>query len=154
MNSFTQIAHYKQAYLEKAIKEVWQLQTEQDFKWFVCDVSIIISDILTFVDQIHECDNQHNLLAATVEDYPFEQIQREIEELFDSALQFSNYLFSLAQQFDGDQIENLEQLRKTITKLNWMLGKDDSVYESEGYKKLAEEAIQEYKAGMLEEWPK
>jgi len=154
MNGFTQIAQHKQAYLDKAIREVWQIHTEQEFEWFVRDVSIIALDILTFVDMIHECDNRHNLLATTIEEYPFEQVQQEIEELFESALDFANYLLSLAQKFGGYQIDNLEQLKKMVAKLRWMLGKDDSVYESEGYKKLTEEAVQEYKAGTLEEWPK
>lgn len=147
------IGYYKQAYLQKAIKDIGQTQTEQELRWFVHDVSVIASDILSFVDMIHECDNRHNLLAVTVEDYPYEQRQKEIEELFESALEFSNYLLSLARR-KGFQIDNIEQLKKTIAELNWMLEKDDSVYESEGYKRLAEEAIQEYKAGILEEWPK
>jgi len=148
------IAHHKQAYLDKAIKEILQIQTEQEFKWLVRDVSIIASDVLTFVDMIHECDNRHNMLAVTVADYPFEQIQQEIEGLFEDALRLSNYLLSLVHKFGGNQIDNLKELKKTTAKLNWMLGKDDSVYESEGYKKLAEEAVEEYKAGKLEEWPK
>ena len=157
MNNFTQIAHHKQIYLDKATREIWkQVQTEQGLEWLARDVSIVISDILTFVDMIHECDNRHNFLAATEKDYPFDQIQKEIEELFEEALELANYLVSLAHKFEqqGSEVDNLQCLTKTIAELNWMLGRDNSVYESEGYKKLTEEAIREYRAGMLEEWPK
>ncbi len=99
---------------------------------------------------------RHNFLAATEEDYPFGQMQKEIEELFEEALELANHLISLAHKFEqqGSEVDNLERLKKTIAELNWMLGRDNSVYESEAYKKLTEKAIREYRAGMLEEWPK
>ncbi|MBM3238172.1 hypothetical protein FJZ31_17915 [Candidatus Poribacteria bacterium] len=157
MNNFTQIAHHKQIYLDKATKEIWkQVQTEQELEWLAREISIVISDILTFVDMIHECDNRHNFLAATEEDYPFDQMQKEIEELSEEALDFAKHLVSLAHKFEqqGSEVDNLQCLKKTIAELNWMLKRDNSVYESEGYKKLTEETIREYRAGMLEEWPK
>jgi hypothetical protein len=166
MNSITQVVHYKQVYLNKTIKELWNqvqnglrsklLPSEQELEWLTRDVSIVASDILTFVDMIHECDNHHNFLAVTVDDYPYEKMQKEIEELFESALQLANHFVAIAREFQqqGYEIDNLKRLQKTITELNWMLGKDESIYESEGYKKLTEEAIREYKAGILEQWPK
>ncbi|MFQ6041835.1 MAG: hypothetical protein ACE5PV_13335 [Candidatus Poribacteria bacterium] len=167
MNSFTQVAHHKQTYLDKTIRELWnQVQSglqsklpssEQELEWFTRCVSIVASDILTFVDMIHECDNRHNFLAVTVDDYPYDKVQKEIEELFESALHLANHLFSIARDLQqrGYEVDNLKRLKKTITELNWMLSKDESVYESEGYKKLTEEAIREYKTGtILEQWPK
>jgi ribosomal protein L29 len=157
MNNFTQIAHHKQIYLDKATREIWkQVQTKQELEWIAREISIVISDILTFVDMIHECDNRHNFLAVTEEEYPFDQMQKEIEELFEKALELAKYLVSLAHKFEqqSSKIDNLQRLKKTIAELNWMLRKDKSVYESEGYKKLTEEAIREYRAGILEEWPK
>ena len=166
MNSITQVAHYKQVYLDKTIKELWNqvqnglwsklLPSEQEFEWLTRDVSIVASDILTFVDMIHECDNRHNFLAVTVDDYPYDKIQQEIEELFENALRLASCLVSIASEFQkqGCRVNNIKQLKKTVTELNWMLSKDESIYESEGYKKLTEEAIREYKAGILEQWPK
>jgi len=166
MNSFIQVAHYKQVYLDKTMKELWYqvqnslrsklLPSEQELEWLTRNASIVASDILTFVDMIHECDNRHNLLAVTVNDYPYDKIQKEIEELFESALRLASCLVSIASEFQkqGCRVNNIEQFKKTVTELNWMLSKDESIYESEGYKKLTEEAIREYKAGILEQWPK
>jgi len=166
MNSFTQVAHYKQVYLDKTMKELRNqvqnglrnklLPSKQELEWLTRNISIAASDILTFVDMIYECDNHHNLLAVTVDDYPYDKMQKEIEELFESALQLANRLVAIAREFQqqGYEIDNLKRLKKTITKLNWVLGRDESFYESEGYKKLTEEAIREYKAGILEQWPK
>lgn len=166
MNNFTQVAHHKQVYLDKAVRELWNQvksslrsklpPSEQELEWLTRDVSIVASNISTFVDMIHECDTRHNFLAVTVDDYPYDKMQKEIEELFESALQLANRIFSIAREFQqrGYEVDNLKRLKKTITELNWILSKDESVYESEGYKKLTEEAIREYKAGILEQWPK
>ncbi len=98
---------------------------------------------------------QHHERAVFEEDYNFTENQCQLEESYSRAIETAEKIIHLCENFEstGYKAENLPQLKKLTHRFCRVLEDDESFYESEYYKELAERADRDIQLGNLEDWP-
>ncbi|MBS1252967.1 MAG: hypothetical protein MAG451_02011 [Anaerolineales bacterium] len=151
-----QIARAKEKYLEDALDLVASVMENGDVLPSLAeDVESLVQDTIDLFATLRRCDEQHSLLAATSEDYPYEEIEVELAALFQQFLALCNELRAVTRmvQDRGHEIKGHQALGEICAHARRLVQDDQTFYESETYRLLAERAQAEYEAGQVEEWP-
>lgn len=151
-----QIARAKEQYLEDALDLVASVMENGDVSSSLAeDAESLVQDTVDLFATLRRCDEQHSLLAATSDDYPYQEIEDELATLFQQFLSMCNQLCTLSDRFQdsGHEIESHHILQKVCAHARRLVQDDQTFYESETYRTLAERAQAEYEAGQVEEWP-
>lgn len=111
-------------------------------------------DTINLFTTLLRCDEQHNLLAATAEEYLYQAAEEELAELFLRFLAVCDALRGLVDtlQGRGHEIKSQRALEAVCARAHY-LARDEAFYETETYHALAERALTEYQTGQVEEWP-
>lgn len=151
-----QIAWAKEHFLEHALRLITPVVTgDGEAPSLAQDVDSLAQDAIDLFATLLRCDEEHSLLAATSDDYPYQATEEELAVLFRRFLNMSKDLSALTRrlQSQGHDIESQAEL-EAVSAHAWRLVHDDqSFYETETYRSLAEQAYAEYQSGQVEEWP-
>lgn len=147
-----QIARAKEQFLEDALNLVTSVVDDGDVPPSLPeDVEGLARDAVDLFATLLRCDEQHSLLAATSEDYPYQEIEKELATLFQQFLTTCNELRMLAEmlQSKGYKIKSQRSLETLCAHARRLVHDDQTFYESETYRILAERAQAEYDSGQI-----
>jgi len=151
-----QIAWAKEHFLEHALRMITPVITEDgETPSLAQDLDSLAQDAIDLFATLLRCDEKHNLLAATSDDYPYQATEEELTVLFRRFLAMSEDLCVLARRLhrQGHDIEHLPALESVSTHARRLVHDDQSFYETDTYRALAKQAHAEYQRGQVEEWP-
>jgi len=151
-----QIVNAKEHFLESALRLITPAVENGDE--VVClpeDIEELARDTINLFTTLLRCDEQHNLLAATAEEYPYQAAEEELADLFLRFLAVCDALRGLVDtlQRRGFEIKSQRDLEAVCTRAHYLARDDEAFYETEPYHALAERALTEYQTGQVEEWP-
>lgn len=151
-----QIAWAKEHYLEHALGLITPvIKGNGETPSVAQDLNSLVQDATDLFATLMRCDEKHNLLAATSDDYPYQATEEEITVLFRRFLAMSEDLCMLARRLhrQGHNIEHLAALKDVSARVRCLVHDDQSFYETDTYRVLAKQAQAEYQSGQVEEWP-
>jgi hypothetical protein len=119
------------------------------------DLDGVSQDATSLFAMLLRCDEKHNLLAATCDDYPYQATEDELTILFRRFLAVSEDLCVLARRphRQDHDIEHLPALEAVSAHTRRLVHDDQSLYETDTYRKVAKQAHLAYQNGPVEEWP-
>ncbi|MFQ5859444.1 MAG: hypothetical protein ACE5LU_27925, partial [Anaerolineae bacterium] len=147
-----QIANAKAQFLESALRLLTPVvQNGDEAVGLAEDIEGLAQDTIDLFATLLRCDKQHNLLAATSEEYPYEATEAQLEELF---LRFATVCDRVrelveALQNRGHEIESRHALEAVCAHAHRLVQDDDTFYETEAFRTLLEEALAEYQTGQV-----
>ena len=150
-----QIAKEKERFLEKSIN-LLQAEDEKKYVALVEDIEYLAQDAIGLFYFLLRCDEQHQLAAVTSKDYPYQDVEETLDNIFQKFLDLCDELSALAeiQSNIGYEIKNRNELEAVRSKARRIVEDDETFYESEQYRSIAARAMEEYQQGQVEEWPK
>ncbi len=151
-----QIVNAKEQFLESALRLITPVVEDGDEAVYLPeDIEELARDTINLFTTLLRCDEQHNLLAATSEEYPYQAAEEELAELFLRFLALCDTLRGLVDtlQKRGYEVKSQRALEAVCTHANYLARDDEAFYETETYHALAERALAEYQTGQVEEWP-
>jgi hypothetical protein len=151
-----EIAQAKEQFLEDALQVVVPIiNNGYDPTFLSNDVESLAQDTVQLFATLLRCDEQHNLLATTVDNYPYAVTEETLDELFSRFLAMCGKLKSLSEtiQQKGIYIKNHADLVTIYAHARRLVNDDQSFYETTTYERLAEQAEVEYQTGQIEKWP-
>lgn len=151
-----QIAWAKEHFLEHALRMITSVITEDgETPSLAQDLDSLAQDAIDLFATLLRCDEKHNLLAATSDDYPYQATEEELTVLFRRFLAMSEDLCVLARRLhrQGHDIKHLPALESVSAHARRLVHDDQSFYETDTYRALVKQAHAEYQSGQVEEWP-
>jgi len=151
-----QIARAKEQFLEDALRLIIPLANDGDgVRSLLDDFESLARDTVDLFSTLLRCDEQHNLLAATSDDYPYLEAEEELAALFRRFLTMCDGLRALGEtlQSRGYEIKSQRTLEAAYAHAHRLVHDDQTFYETETYRTIAERAQAEYQSGQIEEWP-
>jgi len=151
-----QIAWAKEHFLEHALRLITPVITEDgETPSLAEDLDSLAQDAIDLFATLLRCDEKHNLLAATSDDYPYQATEEELTVLFRRFLAMSEDLCVLAQRLhrQGHMIDHLPALEAVSAHTRRLVHDDQSFYETDTYRTLTQQAHLAYQDGQVEEWP-
>lgn len=151
-----QIARAKERYLENALNMISPAVKNGDVATSLLeDFESLVRDTIDLFATLQRCDEQHSLLAATVEDYPYQETEAELAALFRRFLSTCDELRVLGEvlQSKGHELESQRTLDSVCAHTRRLVYNDQTFYGTETYRTIAERAETEYQSGQVEEWP-
>ncbi len=152
-----QIAWAKENFLEHALRLIIPdtYQKAQQESLLIQDIEDLVQDASQLFTTLLRCDEQHNLLVATQETYPYQAKEEELTVLFRRFLLMCEMLYTLSHslQQQGLEITNWTTLKETRDHARRLVEDDQAFYATTTYHTLAEQAYTDYKSGHVEPWP-
>ena len=149
-----QIAKEKELFLEKSIS-LLKVENEKKYSTLAEDIEYLAQDAIELFSLLLRCDEHHQLAAVTSKDYPYQDVEDTLDNIFIKFLELCDELSGLAkvQSNMGYEIKNRKNLEAVRTKGRRIVEDDESFYESELYRSITAKAMEEYQKGQVEEWP-
>jgi hypothetical protein len=151
-----QIARAKEQFLEDALRVIAPVVNNGgEVISLPEDVESLARDAIDLFATLLRCDEQHHLLAVTSEDYPYLTAEEELAALLRRFLAMCEELCMLGEtlQRRGHEIKSQSALEAVCAHAQRLVHDDQTFYETETYRTLAERAQTEYQSGQVEEWP-
>lgn len=151
-----QIARAKEQFLEDALRVIVPVVNNGgEVISLPADVESLVRDAIDLFATLLRCDEQHHLLAVTSEDYPYLTAEEELAALLRRFLATCEELCVLSKTLNrrGYEIKSQSALEAVCARARRLVHDDQTFYETETYRTLAERARREYQNGQVEEWP-
>jgi len=149
------IAKEKERFLENSIR-VLEMESETKHAVQAEDIEYIAQDAIGLFHLLIRCDEYHQLTATISDDYPYQAVEETLEHLFIKFLELCNQiLYYVEDQTEkGYKIKDQEKLEAVRAKAKRIVEDDEEFYESEDYRSITANAMEEYQKGQVEKWPK
>lgn len=117
------------------------------------DCERMIKECLDMLDLLEQADIQHHSRAATEPNYDFATHDAQLEEAFTKALRLCRSVLAFAQQLSdlGFPPEGREALVERTHEWERILNWSDDYVKTPTFQALLNEAMEDYKAGRVEE---
>ena len=150
-----QIAREKEQFLEKSIN-LLKMENEKKYAPLAEDIEYLAQDAIGLFSFLLRCDEHHQLTAVTSKNYPYQDVEETLDNIFIKFLDLCDQLSALAkvQSSMGYEVKNQSKLEAVQTKARRIVEDDETFYESEQYRSITARAMEEHQTGQVEEWPK
>ena len=149
-----QIAKEKELFLEKSIS-LLKVENEKKYSTLAEDIEYLAQDAIELFSLLLRCDEHHQLAAVTSKDYPYQDVEETLDNIFIKFLELCDELSRMAkiQSKIGYEIKNRKKLEAVQMKARRIVEDDESFYESKRYCSITAKAMEEYQKGQVEKWP-
>jgi hypothetical protein len=150
-----QIAKEKEQFLEKSIS-LLKVEKEKEYAMLAEDIEYLTQDAIGLFSLLLRCDEHHQLAAVTSKDYPYQDVEEALDNIFIRFLELCDELSALMKVESNTryEIKNRNKLEAVRAKARRIVEDDETFYESEQYRSITAIAMEEYQKGQVEKWPK